>query len=406
MTRVRAQAAGAVATPEDALAGPERSYGSIVWGQLRKRPSATISLAVILLFALAGLLAPFIGGAVPIRWVEDGEVSWPIYRYLTSMEYAAMAGFVLVAALPFTARLLKRRTRQTGGSPWGRAFLLHLAVWVATTAALVAFYQPERRYGFYLERADRAESAWFPLIAYPRHPGYDELEAKERPPSWEHPLGTGRIGNDILLEVLYGARTAMTIGFVSVGISVTIGTLLGAVSGYFGGWFDLVLMRVVEIFMFTPRFILIIIILTVVPAAFPQIWAVVLVIGVTGWTGSYRFMRAELMRIRGEDYMTAARALGAPTGRLLVRHAVPNGMAPILVSATFGVAGAIFLEASLAFLNLVQTPSWGTMLNEGTQHPEYWWMWTASGGAIFITVLCYNLLGEAIRDAVDPRLKI
>jgi peptide/nickel transport system permease protein len=158
--------------------------------------------------------------------------------------------------------------------------------------------------------------------------------------------------------------------------------------------------------MFIPQLILIIIILTVIPSTFPPLWAVVLVIGVTSWTGSYRLMRAELLRIRGEDYMTAARALGIPTWRMLLRHAIPNGLAPILVGATFGIAGAIFLEATLAFLSLVQTPSWGELLNDGRQHPETWWVWGAAGVAIFLTVFVYNLLGEAVRDAIDPKLKV
>jgi peptide/nickel transport system permease protein len=165
-------------------------------------------------------------------------------------------------------------------------------------------------------------------------------------------------------------------------------------------------MRIAEIVMFIPQIVLIIIILAVMPAWVPQLWAVVVVIGVTGWTGYYRYMRAELLRIRGEDYITAARALGIPTWRLLLRHAVPNGMAPILVGATFGIAGAVFLEASLSFLGLVQTPSWGELLNDGSQHMETWWAWGAAGAAIFVTVFVYNILGEAIRDAIDPRLKI
>jgi peptide/nickel transport system permease protein len=208
------------------------------------------------------------------------------------------------------------------------------------------------------------------------------------------------------MRILYGARTAMTIGFVAVGLGASIGITLGAFSGYFGGWIDLLLMRGAEIVMFIPQLILIVIILTVIPSSVPPLWAVVFVIGVTGWTGTYRFMRAELMRIRNEDYITAARALGIPTWRLLARHAVPNGLAPILVSATFGIAGAVTLEASLAFLNLVQTPSWGELLVDGSQHIETWWMWGAAGTAIFLTVLAYNLLGEAIRDAIDPKLKI
>jgi len=374
---------------------------------LRKRPGAMVSLSVILVLALAAILAPFIAGEAPIRWVENGRVSWPIFRYLSNGEYAAMLGFALVLLAPLTVRLLRRRTHRAGTGVWRWAFLAHLAIWLVAVIALVAWREPERRYGFYLERAGEAESAWFPLVAYPQNPGYRELEFKEQPPSWEHPLGTGRLGDDVLLRILYGARTAMTIGFVAVGIGTAIGVVLGAMSGYFGGRTDLVLMRIAEIFICVPGLILIIIALTVISAAWlPPLWTVVIVIGLTGWMWAYRLMRAELLRIRSEDYMTAARALGIPMWRLLLRHAVPNGMAPILVGATFGVAGAVFLEASLAFLGLVQTPSWGEMLNDGRQHLEYWWVWASAGGAIFLTVFVYNLLGEAIRDAIDPRLKI
>jgi peptide/nickel transport system permease protein len=314
------------------------------------------------------------------------------------------AGMVLAA--PLLARLLRPRMERTGGNPWVRALLICLAVWVVALAAMWTFRTPERRYGFYLENAREAESAWFPLIPCSKNPGYLELAQRDRPPSIGHPLGTDRLGEDVVLRLLYGARTAMAIGFVAVGISLLIGVGLGAVSGYFSNRIDLVLMRFVEIVMFIPQLILIIIVLTVIPSSFPQLWAVVFVIGVTGWTGTYRLMRAELLRIRGEDYMTAARALGIPTWRLLLRHAIPNGLAPILVGATFGIAGAIFLEVTLAFLSLVSTPSWGELLNDGSQHLETWWVWGGAGGAIFITVYAYNVLGEAIRDAIDPRLKI
>jgi len=390
-----------------AAAGPPRTYGSIVWGQLRKRPSAMGSLGFIILLALGAILAPFIGGEVPIRWVEDGQVSWPIFQYLSNAEYVAMLAFALGLALPITIRLVRPRAEQVGASPVLQALAIHAGILAAAAVILFAVRQPERRYGFYLERAEKAESTWFPLIAYARNPGYKELADKEQPPSWEHPLGTGRLGDDVLIRILYGARTALTIGFVAVGISLAIGVVLGAVSGNFGGWVDLALMRVAEVFMSIPRLILIIIMVTVIPPQWlSPIWTVVLVLGLTGWTGTYRLMRAELLRIRDEDYMTAARALGVRTGRLLVRHAIPNGLAPILVGATFGIAGAIFLEVTLAFLGLVQTPSWGTMLNDGRQHLAYWWIWVTSGSAIFLTVFAYNLLGEGIRDAVDPKLRI
>jgi len=411
----------AAVMPGGEPAGPPRTYGSIVWGQLKKRPSAMVSLGFIVLVALAAMLAPLVGGEVPIRWVEDGEVSWPIVRYLTNAEYVAMAAFLLGAGLPLTIRLVRPGAERVGASPVLRALAIHAVILALVAGLLFGLRDPERSYGFYLERADEAEAAWFPLIAYPKNPGFSELPHKEQPPSWlgwlvpdaypepswDHPLGTGRIGDDVLIRLLYGARTALTIGFVAVGISLAIGVLLGAVSGYCGGWVDLVLMRLAEIVMSIPRLILIIIMITVIPERWiPAIWTVVLVLGVTGWTGTYRLMRAELLRIRGEDYMTAARALGVRTGRLLVRHAVPNGLAPILVGATFRIAGAIFLEVTLAFLGLVQTASWGTMLNDGRQHLEYWWLWATSGSAIFLTVFAYNLLGEGIRDAIDPRLRI
>jgi len=386
--------------------GVPKSYGAIVWGQLKKRPSAMISLAVILLLAFVSVAAPFITGEVPIRWVEQGRVSWPIFRYLTNFEYAAILAFVLALLLPLTMRLLRPRALAAGASPFTRAVLALAAVWILVTVALVSLREPEQRYGFYLERLGEADSAWLPLRPHPRYSGYRELAFKNQPPSWDHPLGTGRLGNDILMGVLYGGRTAMSIGFVAVGVSMAIGVILGALSGYFGGWIDLVMMRVAEIFMCIPRLILIIIILTVIPSSWPPLWMVVFVLSVTGWTGSYRMMRAQMLRIRAEDYMTAARALGIPLWRLLGRHAVPNGLAPLLVGATFGIAGAVFLESSLAFLNLVQTPSWGEMLNNGRLHPEHWWVWASAGTAIFVTVFVYNLLGEAIRDAIDPRLKI
>ncbi len=389
-----------------ALLGRPRSYGAIVWRQLRRRPTAMVSLAVILALAVMAVFAPFFAGDVPLRWVEGGRTSWPIFHYLTNLEYAAMLGLALVAAFRLTVRLIRPLAEAVGVSHAVGAVLASVALVLAVTAALYAVRTPTRAYGFYLERRAQAESAWFSPIATSRQPGYEALAHRDEPPTHEHPLGTDRVGGDVVMRLLYGARTAMTIGFVAVGIGVGIGVVLGSMSGYFSRRLDLVLMRVAEIFMFMPQLVLIIIIISVIPSSYDPLWAVVLVIGVTGWTGSYRLMRAELLRIRSEDYIVAARALGIPTWRLLLRHAVPNGLAPILVGATFGVAGAVFLEATLAFLNLVQTPSWGEMLNDGRQHLEYWWVWASAGGAIFLTVFVYNLLGEAIRDAIDPRLKI
>jgi peptide/nickel transport system permease protein len=394
-------------TSESASTTATRSYGEIVWRQLRRQPLAMISLGVIVLMALLATVAPFLAGEVPIRWVENGKTSWPIFSYIDNFEYSAMLAFLLAILLPVTMRIVRPAALRAAGSPFMRAVAIHAAVWVVASAILFAAREAEERYGSYLERAGEAQSAWFPIIPTHRFPGYESLAERDFAPSWEHPLGTDRVGEDIVMRLLYGARTAMLIGFVAVGIGASIGVTLGAASGYFGGWVDLLLMRIAEIFMFIPRLVLIIICLALTPPWVPQIWAVVLILGLTGWTDFYRYMRAELLRIRGEDYMTAARALGIPTWRLLARHAIPNGMAPVLVGATFGIAGAIFLEASLSFLSIVQTPSWGELLNEGRQHvATTWWVWASAGGAIFLAVLVYNLLGEAIRDAIDPKLKV
>jgi peptide/nickel transport system permease protein len=393
-------------TIQEGLAAQPRSYSSIVWGQLRKRPTAMISLGIIVAMGLLAVIAPFLAGEIPIRWVENGQTSWPIFYYLSNGEYAGVVAYVLALAFPFVLKRVRPRAERVGASPWGRAFLILAAIWVVFACSLYLKRTPERRYAAFLERRAQADSAWFPPIATSRFPGYAALAHHDEPPSWQHPMGTDRLGADVVLRILYGARTAMTIGFVAVGIGVIIGVILGALSGYFGAWVDLILMRIAEIFMFIPQLVLIIIILAVIPSSYDALYAVAFVIGVTGWTGTYRLMRAELLRIRTEDYMTAARALGVPTWRLLLRHAVPNGLAPVLVGATFGIAGAVFLEASLAFLNLTQTPSWGELLNDGRQHLNTWWAWGAAGGAIFMTVLVYNLLGEAVRDAIDPKLKI
>ena len=175
----------------EVIQGPPRSYGTIVWGQLKMRPSAMISLTLIVIIAVLATMAPFIGGDIPIRWVEKGEVSWPLFHYLTNTEYDAMAGLVLAALVPLTVRLLKRRARLFGFSPVTRAILMHGAVWLALAATLAVVRTPEQRYGGYLQRAAEADSAWFPLVAYPRIPGYAELANQNLPPSRQHPLGTG-----------------------------------------------------------------------------------------------------------------------------------------------------------------------------------------------------------------------
>ena len=226
------------------------------------------------------------------------------------------------------------------------------------------------------------------------------------PPSIAHPLGTDDLGREVLVRMLYGARISLLVGFVAVGISTLIGIILGSLAGYYGGWVDALVMRFVDIMLCFPTFFLI---LAVIAFLDPSIWNIMIVIGLTSWMGIARLIRAEFLSLRQRDFVLAAQALGASDLRLIFRHILPNAMSPVLVSATLGVAGAILTESALSFLGIgVQppTPSWGNMLIIGKQTlGSAWWLSVFPGLAILITVLGYNLLGEGVRDALDPRLK-
>ena len=226
------------------------------------------------------------------------------------------------------------------------------------------------------------------------------------PPSLSHPLGTDDLGREVIVRMLYGARISLLVGFVAVGISTVMGIIIGSLAGYYGGWIDAVVMRFVDIMLCFPTFFLI---LAVIAFLDPSIWNIMIVIGLTSWMGIARLIRAEFLSLRQRDFVLAAQALGASDLRLIFRHILPNAMAPVLVSATLGVAGAILTESALSFLGIgVQppTPSWGNMLIVGKQTlGSAWWLSVFPGLAILITVLGYNLLGEGVRDALDPRLK-
>ena len=244
-----------------------------------------------------------------------------------------------------------------------------------------------------------------PLIA-PDDPGDVAIKAKLVSPCAEHPLGTDHLGRDCLSRMLYGARISLSVGFVAVGISVIIGIVVGSVAGYYGGRVDTVLMRFVDIMMCFPAFFLI---LTVIALLGPSIFNVMVVIGLTSWMGAARLVRAEVLSLKEREFVMAARAVGFGNRRIIFRHVLPNALAPVIVSATLGIAGAILLEAGLSFLGFgVQppAPSWGNILTEGRVYIfDAWWLTVFPGCAILVTVLAFNLVGEGLRDALDPRLR-
>lgn len=248
-------------------------------------------------------------------------------------------------------------------------------------------------------------SVFAPWLA-PYDPNSLNLKQVLMPPSPAHYLGTDTLGRDVLSRIIYGSRVSLKVGFVAVGLATLIGLLVGALAGYYGGWVDQGLMRLVDLMLCFPAFFLI---LAVIAVLEPSIWNIMVVIGLTGWMGVARLVRAEFLSLREREFVTAARALGAGDARLILRHMLPNALAPVMVSATLGVAGAILTESALSFLGLgVQppTPSWGNILTAGKDNIEIaWWLSVFPGLAILVTVMSYNLLGEGIREAIDPRLK-
>ncbi|MDT8367999.1 MAG: ABC transporter permease [Longimicrobiales bacterium] len=246
-----------------------------------------------------------------------------------------------------------------------------------------------------------------PLIA-PFDPAAqgDLVGMRLAPPSSTHLLGTDHFARDIFSRMLYGARVSLSIGFIAVAISASLGTLVGTVAGYLGGWVDVVLMRTVDVVISFPRLILLI---TIIALFQPSIFLIVVVLGLTQWPGTARLVRGEVLSLREREFIQAAEALGFSRARIMARHLVPNALVPVIIAATLGIGNTIVLEAGLSFLGLgVQppTPSWGTMVADGRNFlTRAWWLSTFPGLAIVGVVLAFNLVGDGLRDALDPRMR-
>lgn len=223
-------------------------------------------------------------------------------------------------------------------------------------------------------------------------------------PSEAHWMGTDGLGRDVYSRMLFGARISLLVGIVAVGIATIIGIVLGAIAGFYRGWVDTVIMRLVDVMLSIPTFFLI---LAVIAFLTPSIWNIMIVIGLTSWMGVTRLVRAEFLSLRNREFVLASQTLGAKDSRLIFKQLLPNSLTPIIVSSVLGIASAVLVESGLSFLGLgVQAPqaSWGNILTDGKEYIEFaWWLSMFPGLAILITVMGYNLLGEGLRDALDPR---
>jgi len=319
-----------------------KGYWSSVWREFRKNRLALAGLVIVLcLFAMA-LMAPLLAGDRPYVYAGQGKVYFPLF-----------------------------------------------------------FDYPELR-DMDLRKDIYPGFKVFPPVPY--SPSEYDLDSIVVAPSAKHFLGTDEQGRDLASRMIHGTRVSIFIGFIAVFMYVAIGIIVGAIAGYYGGKVDMVISRVIEIVMCFPTFFLI---LTILALWGPSLASVMVVIGITGWTGIARIVRGEFMKLRELDYVTASRAAGARDSWIIIRHILPNALAPVLVSATFGIASTILVESSLSFLGFgVQppTPSWGDILSQSRDFMDFaWWMTLIPGFAIFITITAYNLVGEGLQDALDPK---
>jgi peptide/nickel transport system permease protein len=333
-----------------------RTYRQMVWYHFRKRPLALAGLWTSIFLFLVAVSAPILANDRPIFFSTQDQWYWPVFSGID----------------------------QVGKYEWR---------------------EMKRDAPFVFDRGGEGRdyiAVWPPVPYSPTE--YNLLESLASPSS-KHWFGTDDSGRDVLSRMIHGARVSLSVGFVAVGIALVIGVCLGAMAGYFGGWVDVFISRLIEIMLTIPTFFLIIAIMAFLP---PSIYNIMVVIGLTGWTGAARFVRAEFLKLRQLDFIMALRALGASNSRIIFLHMLPNAMAPVLVSAVFGVAGAILVESSLSFLGFgvpPPTPSWGDILSQSRDYIEFaWWLTVFPGLAIFVSITAYNLVGEGLRDAMDPRL--
>jgi len=339
------------------------------WLRFRRRKLSLAALSFVILLTLAAIFSPAIAGTKPLVCRYKGRLYFPALGYF----------------------------RTSWENP--------------------VFYRDKFRRTYPRNLAEKDPQSWaiWPLVYQDPYRRVRDGEWRDRPgnptgaagrPSRINFLGTNQAGVDVFAQMVHGTRIALLVGFVSTGIAAVIGILVGAVAGYLGGWVDILLSRLIELVMCVPTLVLILALIAILEN--PTIWHLMAVLGATGWTGMARLTRGEFLKLSQSDFVVAARALGARQGRVMFRHILPNALAPVLVPITFGIAAAILTESGLSFLGFgapPPNPSWGTLLSAGRSNLQMWWLILFPGLAIFLTVLAYNLIGEGLQEATDPRLR-
>ncbi|MGV6809828.1 MAG: ABC transporter permease [bacterium] len=378
-----------------------QSFGQRVWQQSFANLGAKIGLIWVMILVFVAVFAPFLANSAPLLvWDQDG-IHAPVLHYLTAEDVIVLGTLIAL----FVWRWLHKR--------YSCPFRLLISSFVAFMMLLIIasnlWVQPPKliNYADFRQTQDHYFTLNAPIPYSPKDYLRDQQNHSLQAPlsgTRTHWMGTDENGSDVMSRMIHASRIALGIGFVATGIAMGIGIIIGGVMGYFSGLLDMLGMRLVEIFEAIPTLFLLLIFVAVFE---PSIYLMMVIIGITSWSGYARYVRAEFLKLRQQDYIQAAIASGLSLPSILFRHMLPNGVAPLLVAASFGVASAILAEATLSFLGLgsVESPSWGYLLNQSVQSSTFnWWMAIFPGGAIFMTVFSYNLIGEALRDAIDPQL--
>jgi len=379
---------------------PSRSYSGQVIHAVLHRLGAILGLIWIFALVFFAVFAPLIANSHPYLMREYGRWSSPMLAHLTAADVILQTLLWSGAVLYFIPKL----NRKTRWIFWISIGLLAIGIFpFIINPPTIVQYQVYRQD----QQAGKIEKAFYAPIPFsPDDHLFDQMEMRLTAPSHIHWMGTTSNSADLLSNMIYATRIALSIGFISTGIALIIGVIIGGLMGYYVGWIDLLGMRLVEIFDAIPTLLLL---LCFVAIFTPNLYIMMAIIGATSWVGYAYFIRAEFLSLRQRDFVQAARAAGLPVRSILFRHMLPNGLTPLIVSASFGVASAILVESTLSFLGigLVNEASWGNLLNQavGEGGTFYWWIALYPGLAIFLTVFAYNLIGEALRDALDPKLQ-
>lgn len=350
---------------------PQRSRGfwGEAWLHFKRRHLAMVALGFVAFLAFVAVFAPAIAGTKPLVCKYKGKIYFPALAYLNPRWENP------IFYRDKFRRVYPKNLREKDPESW--------AIWP------IVYQDPYRR----VRDGERE--------GQPKNPAQDRGHPNQY--NW---FGTNRAGVDVFAQMVHGTRTALLVGFVSMGIAGILGITVGALAGYCGGWIDMMLSRFIELVMCIPSLVLILALIAILEK--PTIWHLMVILGVTSWTGVARLTRAEFIRLKEMEFVVAAQALGTSMFAIMFRHILRNALAPILVPITFGVATAILIESGLSFLGFGAPPpnsSWGTLLNSGRSNLQMWWLIVFPGVAIFLTVLAYNLVGEGLQEATDPRLR-